>query len=148
MIGALWILIGFVSMELFSWSIHKFIMHGPLWKIHKSHHVHTEGFFERNDLFTLLFASIAIVLIVVGLEQLDYRFWLGCGITLYGFSYFIFHDVLIHRRVKWLKRPKGKYLRAIAEAHKAHHRTNTKEDAVSFGLFMIPKEYFKKQEIS
>ena len=144
MIDIVWIIVGFVGMEIFSWAIHKFIMHGPLWKIHKSHHVHTKGFFEKNDLFTMLFASIAIVLIIVGLSQLDYRFWLGCGITLYGFSYFVFHDVLIHRRLKWMKRPKNSYINAITEAHKAHHRTNTKRDAVSFGLFWVPKEYFRK----
>lgn len=144
MINIVWIIVGFVGMEVFSWAIHKFIMHGPLWKIHETHHVHTKGFFEKNDLFTVLFASIAIVLIILGLDQLDYRFWLGCGITLYGFSYFVFHDVLIHRRLKWMRRPKSSYIRAITEAHKAHHKTNTKEDAVSFGLFWVPKEYFRK----
>lgn len=144
MIGLVWIIIGFVLMELFSWAIHKFLMHGPLWKIHRSHHIHTKGFFENNDIFTVLFAGIAIVLIILGIKQLDYRFWLGSGITLYGMAYFVFHDVLIHKRVKWMKRPKSKYLKAITEAHKAHHRTNTKEDAVSFGLFLVPKEYYKK----
>ena len=44
MIGFVWTLTGFVLMELFSWVIHKFIMHGPLWKIHQSHHIHTKGF--------------------------------------------------------------------------------------------------------
>ena len=42
------------------------------------------------------------------------------------------------------EKPKGKYMKAIIEAHKAHHRTNTKEDAVSFGLFWVSKEYYNK----
>jgi len=144
--GILWILVGFISMELFSWFIHKYVMHGPLWKIHKTHHVHSKGFFELNDLFTLLFGSIAIVLIFLGVSAFDYRFWIGCGISLYGMSYFVLHDVLIHKRLKWLGRPKGRFLEGITKAHRAHHSTNTKDDAVSFGLFWVPKEYFRKKE--
>jgi beta-carotene 3-hydroxylase len=144
--GILWILVGFVFMEIFSWAIHKYVMHGPLWKIHKTHHVHSKGFFELNDVFTLFFGSIAVVLIFLGVSALDYRFWIGCGISLYGMSYFVLHDVLIHKRFKWLGRPKGKFLKGIAKAHQAHHRTNTKNDAVSFGLFWVPLEYFRKKE--
>lgn len=133
-------------MEIFSWAIHKYIMHGPLWEIHKTHHVHTKGFFELNDVFTVFFGSIAIVLIFLGVSDLDYRFWIGCGISLYGMLYFILHDVLIHKRFKWLGRPKGTFLQGIAKAHQAHHKTNSKNDAVSFGLFWVPKEYFRKKE--
>lgn len=141
-----WILFGLIFMEVFSWTIHKYLMHGPLWKIHKSHHVHTKGFFELNDIFTIFFGSIAVVLIFLGIDQFDYRFWIGSGISLYGLSYFVLHDVLIHKRFKWLGRPKGKYLKGITKAHQAHHRTNKKSDAVSFGLFLVPKEYFRKKE--
>lgn len=59
--------IGFMAMEFSGWFIHKYLMHGILWKIHKTHHTHTKGFLERNDLFSLLFASVAIVLIFWGL---------------------------------------------------------------------------------
>lgn len=142
--GMVWIVVGFVFMEVFSWAIHKYIMHGPLWALHESHHVHTKGFFEKNDLFTIVFAGMAIILIVLGVELLDYRFWLGCGMTLYGFSYFIVHDMLIHRRFKWMNRPNNKFINAITEAHKAHHRTNKKHDAVSFGLFWVAKEFYRK----
>lgn len=142
----LWILTGFVFMEVFSWAIHKYLMHGPLWRIHKTHHVHTKGFFELNDVFTIFFGSIAVILIFLGMEEWDYRFWIGCGISGYGMSYFILHDVLIHKRFKWLGRPKSTFLKGIAKAHQAHHRTNKKNDAVSFGLFWVPKEYFREKE--
>ncbi|SIO06308.1 sterol desaturase family protein [Algoriphagus halophilus] len=139
-------LVGFGLMELSGWAIHKYLMHGPLWMIHKTHHQPSKYAFELNDLFSVLFGSIAIVLIIVGLKEFDYRFWMGVGISLYGFLYFILHDVLIHRRVKWFQKPKSKFLKAIFRAHQAHHRTNKKDDAVSFGLFLVPKEYYKEEE--
>lgn len=140
------IALGFALMEMFGWAIHKYLMHGPLWSIHKTHHQPSKTFFELNDLFSLLFGSIAIVLIILGVEEFDYRFWIGTGISLYGMLYFFLHDVLIHRRMKWFDRPKKGFLKGIFKAHQAHHRTNEKEDAVSFGLFVVPKEYFKQEE--
>lgn len=142
----IFVLVGFGLMELSGWAIHKYLMHGPLWMIHKTHHQPSKYPFELNDLFSVLFGSIAIVLIIVGWKEFDYRFWMGVGISLYGFLYFILHDVLIHRRVKWFQKPKSKFLKAIFRAHQAHHRTNKKDDAVSFGLFLVPKEYYKEEE--
>lgn len=139
-------ILGFLLMELSGWFIHKYLMHGPLWMIHKTHHQPSNSFFELNDLFSLLFGSIAVILILLGLENLDYRFWIGMGISLYGVLYFVLHDVLVHRRLKWFERPKNSFLLGIFRAHQAHHRTNKKDDAISFGLFIVPKEFFKKEE--
>lgn len=139
-------ILGFVLMELSGWAIHKYLMHGPLWMIHKTHHEHSDSFFELNDLFSLLFGSIAVVLIFLGVEELDYRFWMGIGISCYGMLYFFLHDVLIHRRVKWLDRPRRGFLKRIFNAHQAHHLSNKKDGAVSFGLFLVPNKYLKKTE--
>lgn len=139
-------ILGFTLMELSGWAIHKFLMHGPLWMIHKTHHQPGKYAFELNDLFSLLFGSVAVVLIFLGVGELDYRFWMGVGISLYGLLYFILHDVLIHRRIKWFQKPKNAFLRGIFKAHQAHHRTNKKDDAVSFGLFVVPREYFKEEK--
>jgi beta-carotene 3-hydroxylase len=147
MITALgFIILGFATMEFSGWFIHKFLMHGPLWMIHKTHHQPSKTFFELNDLFSVLFGSIALILIFVGVESLDYRFWMGVGISLYGVLYFVLHDVLVHRRLKWFDRPKNSFLKGIFKAHQAHHRTNEKEHAVSFGLFVVPKKFFKREE--
>lgn len=143
MFAILFILIGFAIMEVSGWFIHKYIMHGPLWGIHKTHHQPSKSFFELNDLFSLFFGSIAVLLIFLGLEKLDYRFWMGIGISIYGLLYFFIHDVMVHRRFKWFERPRSKFLLGIFKAHQAHHATNKKEDAVSFGLFVVPKKYFK-----
>ncbi len=147
MITALgFIILGFAAMEFSGWFIHKFLMHGPLWMIHKTHHQPSKTIFELNDLFSVLFGSIALILIFVGVDSLDYRFWMGVGISLYGVLYFVLHDVLVHRRLKWFNRPKNSFLKGIFKAHQAHHRTNEKEDAVSFGLFVVPKKFFKNTE--
>jgi beta-carotene 3-hydroxylase len=145
MIAILFVIIGFVAMELSGWFIHKYIMHGPLWNIHKTHHQPSKYFFELNDLFSLLFGSIAIILILLGVSELDYRFWMGIGISLYGMLYFVIHDVLVHRRIKMFERPKNRFLLGIFKAHQAHHATNKKDDAVSFGLFVIPKKFYKQK---
>ena len=143
MYAIIFIILGFAAMEFSGWFIHKYIMHGPLWGIHKTHHQSSNSFFELNDLFSLLFGSIAVLLIFLGVSDLDFRFWMGVGISLYGISYFFIHDVLVHRRIKWFDRPKNGFLRGIFRAHQAHHATNKKNDAVSFGLFVVPKKYFK-----
>lgn len=138
--------LGFAAMEISGWFIHKYLMHGPLWMIHKTHHQPSKTFFELNDLFSVLFGSIALILIFKGVDSLDFRFWMGVGISLYGVLYFILHDVLVHRRLKWFDRPQNGFLKGIFKAHQAHHRTNQKEDAVSFGLFVVPKKFFKSEE--
>ena len=133
-------------MELAGWLIHKYLMHGPLWMIHKTHHRHSDSFFELNDLFSLFFGSIAVVLILAGVQYFDYRFWIGVGISLYGLLYFILHDIWVHRRLKWFGRPKNFLLRGIFKAHQAHHQTNKRDEAVSFGLFFFPRKYFKDEK--
>jgi beta-carotene 3-hydroxylase len=143
MYAIIYIILGFAAMEFSGWFIHKYIMHGPLWGIHKTHHQPSKSFFELNDLFSLLFGSIAVLLIFLGVGEMDFRFWMGVGISLYGISYFFIHDVLVHRRIKWFDRPKSSFLKGIFKAHQAHHATNKKDDAVSFGLFVVPKKYFK-----
>ncbi|MBD3628314.1 sterol desaturase family protein [Cyclobacterium sp.] len=140
----LYIMVGFLAMEVSGWFIHKYLMHGILWKIHKTHHQHSKGYFELNDLFSLLFGGIAISLIFLGLENYDYRFWMGMGISIYGMSYFFLHDVLIHRRLKFFGKPKNRFLAAIFKAHQAHHASRYRDGSVSFGLFFVPFKYFKK----
>ncbi|AWW30886.1 fatty acid hydroxylase [Echinicola strongylocentroti] len=142
----IFIVLGFVIMEVTGWGIHKYLMHGVFWEIHKTHHEPTKGYFEKNDLFSVLFGSVSVILMMVGFDELDYRFWLGIGISVYGMCYFFFHDVIIHRRIKWLKRPEKGLWRGMVRAHQDHHANNKKEGSEAFGLFMVPFKYFKVRE--
>jgi len=141
----IFLLMGFATMEFVAWFTHKYIMHGFLWTLHASHHRHTKGFFEWNDLFFVFFGTIAAVLIMLGIETFDYRFWLGCGVSLYGLSYFLFHDIVIHKRFRIFRRPRNRYLRAMVKAHQDHHKSIGREGAVAFGLFIVPKKYLKNK---
>lgn len=138
-----------VGMEFMAWFAHKFIMHGFLWDWHEDHHKpynETEGFFQKNDRFFLVFAVPSAACYMTGL--MTSHFWLffvGVGISIYGIIYFLIHDVYIHQRFKWFRQLDNKYSRAILRAHGAHHATQTKESAESFGLLVVADKYFKKR---
>ncbi len=129
-----------VGMELFSWAIHKYLFHGILWRIHKTHHGKKKGWFELNDIFSLSFALTAIFLMITGRNNLDFYFWIGAGITLYGVIYFVFHDVFMHNRFKSFK-TNNSYLLRIRRAHKIHHKSLEKKPSESFGLLYVSKKY-------
>lgn len=137
------LLISFIGMEFFSWAFHKYIMHGILWNIHKTHHTKQESVFELNDIFSLSFGSIATLLIFIGIDTFSIPFWIGMGITCYGIVYFILHDFFIHKRISANRAPwNGRYLRGITKAHQAHHQSNKKEEGQCFGLLLVSRKYF------
>ena len=123
-----------LGMEVVAWLIHKYLMHGPLWVLHESHHRRREGRCELNDVFGLFFALPSMVLIYFGVRGQPYLLAIGLGMTAYGALYFFFHDMLVHKRVRLPFTPKRGYLKRVIEAHTLHHRTTTKEGAVSFGF--------------
>jgi beta-carotene 3-hydroxylase len=135
------------GMEAFSWFIHKYLFHGPLWFIHRSHHQQRTGWFEFNDIFSLLFAGIALFLMWMGRSELDIKFWIGVGITVYGIIYFIFHDWFIHNRLKSFKTGNS-YLLGIRRAHKIHHKSTEKNPSEEFGLLLASKKYFNRSSRS
>lgn len=130
-------------MELISWAMHKYLFHGPLWFIHKTHHQQRHGWFELNDLFSIGFATFALWLMWVGHLSLDYHFWIGTGISIYGIIYFIFHDWFIHNRFKAFKSD-NRYLAGIRRAHKIHHKSMEKYPSEEFGLLVASRKWFKK----
>jgi beta-carotene 3-hydroxylase len=137
------ILLTVAAMEAFSWFIHKYLFHGPLWFIHKTHHQQKQSWFELNDLFSMLFAIVALWLMWLGHLTLDHRFWTGAGISLYGVIYFVFHDWFIHNRFKAFKST-NQYLLGIRRAHKIHHKSLEKDAAEEFGLLMVGRKWFRK----
>lgn len=133
----------FFFMEFMAWFTHKYVMHGFLWVLHKDHHVPHSGWFEKNDAFFLIFALPSILLMLAGsLNAFDFKFFIGLGILIYGWAYFLVHDVFIHRRFNWLKKTDNIYFRAIRKAHKVHHKYLTKEDGECFGMLIVPRKYF------
>lgn len=136
------LLLTLAGMEALSWFMHKYLFHGPLWFIHKTHHQHKSTWFELNDLFSVLFAALSMYLMWFGRNSFNHWFWIGVGISLYGIIYFIFHDWFIHNRIKAFK-SNNSYLSGIKRAHKIHHKSLEKKSS-EFGLLIASRKYFKK----
>jgi len=138
-------LLTFILMECVTWLTHKYVMHGFMWYFHEDHHQPKyQGVFEKNDLFFAVFAIPSITLLYLGIEDgvLNYLFFIGLGIMLYGWSYFLVHDVIIHRRFNWFKTSKNRYISGLRKAHKVHHKELGKHGAKCFGMLFVPFKYF------
>jgi beta-carotene 3-hydroxylase len=133
----------FFFMEGVAWFTHKYIMHGFMWTWHKSHHVHHNEPLEKNDLFAVVFATVSITTFALGtyVEGLWFLFWIGLGVAFYGIFYFIFHDVIVHRRIRIKFIAKHPYMKRIMKAHYVHHKVHTREGAEAFGFLYAPKKY-------
>src|SRR5690606_27494199 len=144
LLNILIVLSAFIMMEAVAWFTHKYIMHGLLWTLHKDHHKkESSGFFEHNDFFFLIFAVPGIIALYAGSKaEFNYLFWIGLGITLYGFAYFFVHDIFIHQRFKVLRKSDNSYFKALRRAHKMHHKHINKEDGECFGMLWVPLKYF------
>lgn len=147
------VLVTVLGMEFVAWFAHKYLMHGWLWIWHEDHHkphYEKEGFFEKNDLFFLVFALPSMTCYIIGSLFMDYRWvlFIGIGISIYGLIYFLIHDVYIHQRFKWFRQLDNKYSRAILRAHGAHHAKTQKEDGESFGLLIVNPKYFQGRKQS
>ncbi len=145
LINILIVIASFCGMEGVAWLAHKYIMHGILWVFHKDHHKkETDGFLEHNDFFFILFAIPGIAGLYFGMrEHFSYPFYIGLGITIYGFAYFLIHDIFIHQRFKLLRNTNTVYFKAIRRAHKMHHKHLTKQDGECFGMLWVPIKYFR-----
>ncbi len=139
------VIVTFFAMEGVAWLTHKYVMHGLLWVLHKDHHQPEPGFFEKNDAFFLIFAIPSFLLMLFGTKDgQHWMFCIGLGIMIYGFAYFIVHEVIIHQRFKWFTRSNNRYIRAIKWAHKMHHKHLGTEEGESFGMLLVASKYWNK----
>ena len=136
-------LLGFGGMEILGWAVHKYLMHGPLWFIHRTHHRPSGRGLEWNDVFSLAFGSLGLYLVLGSLEPLhSFQLGAGVGVCMYGLFYFVLHDAWVHRR--WvLPRPlDGAYLQAMIRAHRAHHASLQAKPSESYGLWLFPSKFW------
>lgn len=120
--------VAFVAMEPVAYAAHRWLMHGPGWSWHASHHRRRTTTFERNDRYPAAFASATIGAMAIGTAVPRLR-WLrdvGVGVTAYGMAYAFVHDVHVHERVPALRLRTGRTARVLdglADAHRQHHRS-------------------------
>ena len=114
--------LAFAAMEVVSYALHRWVMHGRGMVLHASHHAAPSGRFERNDMFPAAFAVVGIGLFVLAAwgPLPGWMWWAAAGITFYGAAYLTVHEVYIHRRLS-LRLPNTRYLRWLRDSHRAHH---------------------------
>ena len=136
-------------MEGVAYAAHRWIMHGPGWFLHASHHAPRTGNWELNDLYAVIFAVPSFVLLLGGLQfgWWPGTIWIGAGIAAYGAIYFGFHDVIVHRRLPTRYLPKSRYMKRIVQAHRLHHVVETKDGTVSFGFIVAPRPEALKNQL-
>ncbi|SDC02746.1 beta-carotene 3-hydroxylase [Williamwhitmania taraxaci] len=156
MVNIVLLILAYFFMEFVAWSNHKYVMHGFLWNWHIDHHrkdnlqglpLNTEDkLLEKNDLFFLVYAIPAIILMIVGFSiQSMPMVFVSVGITLYGFTYFAIHDIIIHNRIKisFLQGKHNFFIEAVIKAHTAHHKPKNKQDFNNYGLLVFPLKFLK-----
>ena len=140
------VIVTVAAMEFIATISHKYIMHGWGWGWHRSHHVEHDDTFERNDLYAVLFAAPSIVMIYLGSQYQHPVLWVGTGMAVYGFLYFVVHDGLVHQRWPFRIVPRHPYLKRLVQAHRLHHAVRTREGCVSFGfLYAQPVSTLKDE---
>ena len=135
-------------MEGFAYVMHRWVMHGPGWFLHASHHRPRTGFWELNDLYFVIFAAPSILLLLGGVQWGwgDWATAVGAGIAGYGAIYLGFHDIIVHQRLPHRYVARSAYMKRIVQAHRLHHAVETKEGNVSFGfLIASPPDVLKRQ---
>jgi beta-carotene 3-hydroxylase len=139
------VILGFAGMEIISYLVHRFIFHGILWEVHRSHHEPTHGWFELNDLFSIFFGAVSVYLMYLGMATPleSSSFAIGTGIAVYGVLYFVIHDLFAHKRFVPFKSD-SKIMRLIRYAHQRHHQSIEKDGQEPYGLFLFPYDKYKK----
>lgn len=143
------------GMEYVARYYHRYLWHSSaLWWLHGTHHhqeptygsapVYDHGnkyvdfTFELNDIFPVFFGAIATPLCFYGGTAPSYvakDCWAGIamGATLYGFTYFMGHDIVAHERmgknVALYLRKLSPTMAAAADLHQQNHH-KLKKDAV------------------
>ena len=114
------VIASFLVMELVSYSLHRWVMHGFGFGWHRSHHIGGSVGFERNDRFPLVMAALALALFALAGGPASALFWCATGVTAYGLVYLFVHDVYIHERIP-TRPPRLRYLEWLRRRHGVHH---------------------------
>ncbi|UDY34936.1 sterol desaturase family protein [Dermatobacter hominis] len=129
----------FLVMEPVTALLHRLLFHGPGLVLHRSHHRPNPHGWEANDAFPVVLAALTIVVMAVGTWQpgLGALVAVGAGVTAYGASYALVHDLYIHRRVSILPEHVA-LLEPLREAHRIHHLYG----AAPYGMLapVVPKD--------
>jgi beta-carotene 3-hydroxylase len=136
----------FIAMEWISWFLHRYVMHGWGWFLHQSHHetqAEKKGIFEWNDFYVIPFMILNILGFYFSVGQNTQFLPLPLGSTLYGVCYFLFHEIIVHRRIPNTLSVNAKhpYLIRLIRAHHIHHSVHTQDGSEAFSFLYAPPRY-------
>ncbi len=139
--GILLFLATVALMEGVAYVSHRWVMHGPGWFLHESHHRPRTGFWELNDAYFVIYAIPSIALLIGGTAGYlgVWSIWMGAGIAAYGAIYLGFHDIVVHKRWDSGYVARWPYMKRIVQAHRIHHVVETKDGTVSFGFLIASR---------
>ena len=136
-----------VALEGLAWFVHRYLLHGPLWFLHRTHHEPQPTWYEANDLVALAYGALSAALVIWGDLHGHWARQVGIGIAVYGVLYALLHDVVVHQRLR-LPRPlrqwvhsRGGYLRRLIRAHKIHHKHLGRAGGEAFGFLYASRKY-------
>jgi beta-carotene 3-hydroxylase len=138
--GVVVAVVAFVLMEPLTALTHRWVMHGFGIGLHRSHHRRVRPGesprrWEANDAYPVMFAALVMLGFAVGFNVAGFAALVpvGIGVTLYGLTYALVHDVYIHRRLPLFGDRPVPGLERLAAAHRVHHERN----AAPYGM-LIP----------
>ena len=65
--------------------------------------------------------------------------WLGAGMTAYGATYLVFHDMMVHGRFGRVKLPRNAYMLRLIRAHRIHHCGGDADGTRNFGFLFAAR---------
>ena len=123
--------VAFVLMEPLTAATHRWVMHGVGLGLHRSHHRRVRAGespprWEANDAYPVMFAAVVMMGFAVGFNVAGFAALVpaGIGVTGYGLTYALVHDVYIHRRLPVFSDRPVPGLERLAAAHRVHHERN------------------------
>ena len=78
---------------------------------------------DNESAITALSSGDALIITGASVPVVWFLLPVGIGITVYGVTYAIVHDLAIHRRLGPF-RPRGRVVEYLSTAHAEHHRAN------------------------
>jgi beta-carotene 3-hydroxylase len=131
-------LVSFLAMEPLTAAAHRWVMHGVGRRLHRSHHRRLrpgqQPRWEANDWFPVMFASVVLIGFALGFNVAGFEVLVpvGIGITAYGATYAIVHDLYIHQRLPLFRGRRIPVLEWLAASHRVHHERN----AAPYGMLL------------
>ncbi|MCS6935888.1 MAG: hypothetical protein NZM35_12185 [Chitinophagales bacterium] len=141
------VLTSIVATEIAGFLIHKYLLHGVLWPIHRAYHKRYGNGLKFLPAATWIYIMLATALIVSGAWlQTGWLNYAGIGIALYA-AISLLVDAAIKFKINIPYFANNLYIRALRKARQLHERIGRKDAPVHYGLLWVNTKHFKDVDI-